>query len=68
VEGRLLAGRPSRLYRREIQNAAAAIATHAIGKAFGFLARAPRCSGLGCEDVMPLFAEAFRRKLSKSGY
>jgi hypothetical protein len=56
------------LYRREIQNAAAAIATHAIGKAFGFLAGAPRCSGLGCEDVMPLFAEAFRRKLSKSGY
>jgi hypothetical protein len=39
-----------------------------IGKAFGFIARAPGCGGLGCEDALRLFAEAFRRELSKCGY
>lgn len=49
------------------REAAAVIAREAIGKAFVFLARVPGCRGLGCEDVLPVFAEAFRRELSNSG-
>jgi hypothetical protein len=49
------------------REAAEAIAERAITKAFGFLARLPDCRGLGCEDVLPLFCEAFRRELDKPG-
>jgi hypothetical protein len=50
------------------REAAAVIAAHAIGQAFGAISRMPGCGGLGCEDALPLFVEAFRRELDKPGY
>jgi hypothetical protein len=50
------------------REAAAVIAAHVIGQAFGGVSRLPGCGGLGCEDALPLFVKAFRRELRKSGY
>jgi hypothetical protein len=50
------------------REAAEAIAATAVAKTFSFLARLPACRRLGCEDVLPLFGEAFRRELDKSGW
>jgi hypothetical protein len=46
---------------------AAAIAEQAVAQAFCVLGRLPACRRLGCEDVYPLFGEAFRREVDKSG-
>jgi hypothetical protein len=48
------------------REAAATIAREAVGKAFGFLASVPGCRGLGCEEVLPLFVEAFGREIAKA--
>jgi hypothetical protein len=50
------------------RQAAPVIAAHAVGKAFSALSQWPACRGLGCEDFLPLFVEAFRHELSKIDY
>jgi hypothetical protein len=48
------------------RKAAAAIAAHTVGKAFSVLVTAPGCRGLGCEDVLPLFVQAFSSEIAKA--
>jgi hypothetical protein len=48
------------------REAAAVIAHEAIGKAFSVLATVPGCRGLGCEEVLPLFVQAFGSEIADS--